>query len=75
MADHKFEFTLSGVTLSDAQKHQIASDIALAVTRAVVGTDKPALSTPMWSLLNIHGGRMIGSIEGVPELLKEIQRS
>jgi hypothetical protein len=72
MADHKFEFTLSGVNLSEAQKNQIASEIALAVTRAVVGTDTEALRTPMWSLLNIHGGKMIGNVEGVTGLLKEI---
>jgi len=59
MAEHKFEFTLSGVNLSDAQKTQIASEIALVVTRAVTGGSPQALSTPMWSKVNIHGGKMI----------------
>ena len=59
MAEHKFEFTLSGVNLSEAQKTQIASEIALVVTRAVTGNSPQALSTPMWSKVNIHGGKMI----------------
>jgi len=75
MAEHKFEFTISGVKLSDDQKKRIASEIALVVTRAIVGDDPSSLATPMWSVLNIHGGRWIGNVEGIPELLKEIGRS
>jgi hypothetical protein len=67
MADHKFEFTLSGVNLSDEQKSNIASEIALVVTRAVTGGSPANLRTPMWSLVNIHGGRMIPDVDGRPQ--------
>jgi hypothetical protein len=66
MADHKFEFVVSGVELSEAQKTHISSQIALVVTQALVGKSPEALRTPMWSLVNIHGGRMIPDFEGVP---------
>jgi hypothetical protein len=59
MADHKFEFTVSGVELSEEQKNNIAGEIAQVVTRAVVGSSPTALRTAMWSLVNIHGGRML----------------
>lgn len=67
MADHKFEFTVSGVELSEAQKNHIAGQIALVVTRALVGEAPDALRTPMWSQVNIHGGRMIPEVEGAPQ--------
>jgi hypothetical protein len=70
MADHKFEFTLSGVNLSEEQKNKIASEIATVVTRAVVGDSPKSLSTPMWSLVNIHGGRMVPDFEGRPQQTK-----
>jgi hypothetical protein len=71
MADHKFEFTLSGVNLTDEQKNSIAGEIALVVTRAVVGSSPKALSTPMWSQVNIHGGRMVPTdVDGRPLLTK-----
>jgi len=66
MAEHKFEFTLSGVNLSDEQKNKIASEIALVVTRTVVGDSPSNLSTPMWSLVNIHGGKMVPDADGRP---------
>ncbi len=67
MADHKFEFTLSGVNLSDEQKNKISSEIASVVTRAVVGDSPAALRTAMWSLVNIHGGKMVPDAEGRPQ--------
>jgi hypothetical protein len=70
MADHKFEFTLSGVNLSDEQKNRISSEIATVVTRAVVGDSPNALRTPMWSLVNIHGGRMVPDADGRPQQTK-----
>lgn len=66
MADHKFEFTLSGVDLSEEQKNTIAGEIALAVTRVVVGDSPVSLRTPMWSLVNLHGGRMVPDVGGRP---------
>jgi hypothetical protein len=70
MADHKFEFTLSGVSLSEAQKNNIAAEIGLAVTRAVVGSSPADLKTPMWSLVNIHGGKMVPDADGRPQFTK-----
>jgi hypothetical protein len=67
VADHKFEFVVSGVRLSEEQKKQIAGEIALVVTRALVGEAPDALRTPMWSQVNIHGGRMIPDVGGAPE--------
>jgi len=67
MAEHKFEFTVSGVSLSDAQKNHIAGQIALVVTRALVGEAPENLRTPMWSLVNIHGGKWIPEVEGAPQ--------
>lgn len=61
MADTKFEFTLSGVKLSDEQKHRISGEIAQVVTRALVGNSPELLRTPMWSQVNIHGGKMISA--------------
>ncbi len=66
MADHKFEFTLSGVNLSDAQRNHIAAEIGLVVTRAMVGSSPADLKTPMWSLVNIHGGKMVPDVDGRP---------
>jgi hypothetical protein len=59
MADTKFEFTVSGVNLSDEQKNRISGEIAQAVTRVLAGNVKELLRTPMWSQVGIHGGRMI----------------
>jgi len=67
VAEHKFEFTVSGVKLSEAQKKHIAGEIALAVTRALVGDAPEALRTPMWSQVNIHGGRWLPEVGGAPE--------
>jgi hypothetical protein len=67
VADHKFEFTVSGVNLSEAKKKQIAGEIALVVTRALVGDAPDALRTAMWSQVNIHGGRMIPDVGGAPK--------
>jgi hypothetical protein len=67
MADHKFEFTVSGVKMSEAQKKQIAGQIALVVTRALVGDAPENLRTPMWSLVNIHGGKFLPDVGGAPE--------
>ena len=59
MADHKFEFTLSGVHLTEEQKSQIAGEIAMVVTRVVVGNSPGAANAAMWSQVKINGGRMI----------------
>jgi len=67
MAEHKFEFIVSGVELSETQKKQIAGEIALVVTRALVGDKPEALRTAMWSQVNIHGGRWLPDVAGAPQ--------
>ena len=58
MADHTFQFTLSGAKLSDEQKLRISNEIATAVTKAVVGDSPKLLSAPMWSACRINGGKI-----------------
>ena len=58
MADHTFQFTLSGAKLSDQQKLQISNEIAVAVTKAVVGDSPQLLNAPLWSACRINGGKI-----------------
>jgi hypothetical protein len=63
MAEHRFVYTVSGVELSEAQKATISREIAVAVTRAVLG-DKPELLRQEYLTLHqIAGGRMIPTAE------------
>ena len=59
MADHRFEFTLSGAQLSDEQKLRISNEIAIAVTKVVVGDTPELLSAPMFGICRINGGKNI----------------
>ena len=71
MADTKFQFTVSGVALSDEQKNRIAGEIAQVVTRALVGNSPELLCTPMWSQVSIHGGKMV-NVASVAEAMNSI---
>jgi ethanolamine ammonia-lyase small subunit len=63
MADYKFEFTVSGVNLSDDQKQRISNRIAAAVTQAMVGDSPDLLSAQFLSVCRINGGKnMIGEV-------------
>lgn len=42
MPKHRFSYTVSGISLTEAQKAQISEEIAVAVTRVIVG-DAPEL--------------------------------
>jgi len=63
MADHKFVYTVSGVDLSDAQKVKISQEIAMAVTRTIVGHSPGELHTDFLTLHRVNGGRMIPTVE------------
>jgi hypothetical protein len=74
MADHKFEFTLSGAQLSDEQKLRISNEIAIAVTKVVVGDTPELLAAPMFSICRINGGKNImGPI--AQELLTVVEKA
>jgi hypothetical protein len=74
MADYKFEFTLSGATLSDEQKLRISNDIATAVTKAVVGDSPQLMGAPMFSACRINGGKYLIGAEAA-ELLRAVEAS
>jgi len=61
--DTKFVYTVSGVHLSDAQKAKISQEIAMAVTRALVGDHPDALKTDFLTIHRVQGGRMIPTVE------------
>jgi hypothetical protein len=63
MADHKFVYTVSGVDLSDAQKTKISQEIAVAVTRALIGASPEELPADHLSLCRINGGKWIPTDE------------
>jgi hypothetical protein len=48
MPKHRFSYTVSGISLTDAQKAQISEEIAAAVTRVIVG-DAPELLNMAYS--------------------------
>lgn len=74
MADHRFEFTLSGANLSDEQKLRISNEIALAVTKVVVGDSPELLNAPMWTVCRVNGGkRFVG--ESARQVLQAVERS
>jgi hypothetical protein len=59
MATQKFVYTVSGVTLTDAQKTKISQEIATVVTRAVLGESPAALQPELLTLHGVAGGKMI----------------
>jgi hypothetical protein len=74
MTDHKFEFTVSGVKLSDDQKQRISNGIAAAVTQAMVGDSPELLSAQFFSICRINGGKnMIGA--DVREAVSALEKS
>lgn len=64
MESHKFTYTVSGVKLSDVQKHEISQAISSAVTTALIGhSSKSEIShsskfgtSDTFSLIKIWGG-------------------
>lgn len=56
MAAHRFVYTLSGVELSEPLKAKISEEIALAVTRVLVGENPTTLSSVYQSPHPVCGG-------------------
>ena len=76
--EHKFVYTVSGVQLSDAQKTKISQEIAVAVTRAIVGDSPTQLRADYLTLCRINGGRWIPTLEvekpgGLETFVRETQ--
>jgi hypothetical protein len=56
MSDHRFSYTVSGVTLSAEQEAAISREIAAAVTRVLIGPSAKALKTDFLTVTKIRGG-------------------
>ena len=56
MSDHKFTYTVSGVTLSAEQEAAISREIAAAVTRVLIGPSVKPLKTDFLTITKIRGG-------------------
>jgi len=74
MANHTFQFTLSGAELTEEQKLRISNDIALVVTKAVVGDSPDLLSAPVWNLCRINGGKIFIA-DAASEVLNLVENS
>ena len=59
MADHKFVYTVSGVTLSAAQQHKVAEAIGTAVAHALATEAPGTVQTECLLINRIYGGRWI----------------
>jgi hypothetical protein len=74
MPDNKFVFTVSGVQLTDAQRHKVSAAIGAAVAHALgEGTTQPVRSDFL-NIGRIHGGLWIDVAElekvGIQNVLK-----
>jgi len=56
MESHKFTYTVSGVKLSDVQKHEISQAIGSAVTTVLIGHSSKLVTSDALSLHKIWGG-------------------
>ena len=75
MPDHRFVYTVSGVTLSNAQQAKISEAIGVAVAQ-VLATDAPGtVRTDALSINRIYGGKWIPVAEaekiGVDKMLND----
>jgi hypothetical protein len=61
MTEHKFEFVVAGIELSDQARQRISADIALAVTHAITALHPGAVHGPVWAggVGPINGGRLL----------------
>lgn len=76
MADHKFVYTVSGVTLSETQQHKIAEAIGVAVAQALAVEAPGTVRTECLMVNRIYGGRWIPVADaeaiGVQNVLTDI---
>jgi len=59
MPEHRFFYTVSGVTLSDAQQARVSQAIGVAVAEALTGDAPGTVKTDFLSVNRIYGGRWI----------------
>ena len=76
MAEHKVVYTVSGVTLSDAQQAKISQAIGVAVAEALTGASQGAVKSDFLSIHRIYGGKWIpvaaAEKEGVQNILTNV---
>ena len=63
MAEHKFTYTVTGVHLTEAQKHKISNAIGGAVAHALAGGGTDAIRSDSLNIGRIHGGLWIDVAE------------
>lgn len=74
MAEHKFTYTVSGVTLTDDQKNKVSAAIGSAVALALAGGHTKQLKVDALNIGRINGGLWIDVAEaeriGIQNVLK-----
>ncbi|MBN8891512.1 MAG: hypothetical protein BGP12_03580 [Rhodospirillales bacterium 70-18] len=63
MPDSKFVFTVSGVTLSEAQRHKVSAAIGAAVAHALGEGSTHPVRSDFLNIGRIHGGLWIDVAE------------
>jgi hypothetical protein len=75
MAEHRFVYTVSGVTLSNAQQAKISEAIGIAVAQVLTGDAAGTVRTDFLNINRIYGGRWIEVAEaekiGVDKILTD----
>jgi hypothetical protein len=75
MADHRFVYTVSGMTLSNAQQAKISEAIGIAVAQALAGDKPGTIRTDALNINRIYGGKWIPVAEaekiGVDKMLND----
>jgi hypothetical protein len=57
--DHTFQFRVSGIELAEETKRRIASEIAIAATKAIAAEDPNGVTGELWSHHLVNGGRLL----------------
>ena len=75
MADHRFVYTVSGMTLSNAQQAKISEAIGIAVAQVLAGDTPGTIRTDALNINRIYGGKWIPVAEaekiGVDKMLND----
>jgi hypothetical protein len=76
MADHRFVYTVSGVTLSQAQQAKISQAIGAAVAEALAADVPGTVRTDFLNIHRIYGGKWIDVADaekiGVDKILTDV---
>lgn len=74
MADHKFSYTVSGVHLTEAQKHKISTSIGTAVAHVLGEESTHSVRSDFCYITRIYGGLWMDVAEvekiGIANVLK-----